>query len=119
MVLNLKTGRPVTRILKHSDIAPMPDYVIEQLRASADKNSTDLTFRTDRGIVLDDAAIADDATAALEVIEQRRDPEIRVEPIQSTQSIQHEVVQSEYRSGSDTVYRDTDENSRCESEADT
>jgi len=119
MVLNLKTGRPVTRILKHSDIAPMPDYVIEQLRASADKNSTDLTFRTDRGIVLDDAAIADDATAALEVIEQRRDPEIRVEPIQSTQSIQHEVVQSEYRSGSDTVYRDADENSRCESEADT
>jgi hypothetical protein len=119
VVLNLKTGRTVTRILKPSDIAPMPDYVIDQITASGDKNSTDLTFRTDRGILLDDAAIADDATAALEVIEQRRDPEIRVEPIQSTQSIQQAVVQSEYRSGSDTDYRDTDANSRSVSEVDT
>ena len=119
MVLNLKTGRHVTRILKPSDIAPMPDYVIEQLKASSDKNSTDLTFRTDRGIILDDAAIEDDATAAMEVIEQRRDPEIRVQPIQSTQSIQHEVVQSEYRSGSDADSGDTDANSRSVREEDT
>jgi hypothetical protein len=97
----------------------MPDYVIDQLKASGDKHSTDLTFRTDRGILLDDAAIEDDATAAMEVIEQRRDPEIRVQPIQSTQSIQHEVVQSEYRSGSDTDSGDTDANSRSVSEADT
>ena len=116
-VFNLNTGRNISRRLKPSDKAPMPQYIIDRLRASAAKHAQDLVFSTHRGVLADledegQAAAIDEAERAA-LLQPVPAPEPIVDPphdlhidpiIESTQTKPAPMpVQSDYRSESDAL----------------